>query len=415
MATARISQKMAGAAGKTAERARYIQLTRQGLNNAEICRQLGIGRKTGSNWRNGHYARDPSGARRYYPPIVEVRASVISARFLSEDERVQIADLRKTGAGVRQIASLLGRSASTVSRELRRNATKAGGYRPFHAHRLARNRRSRVRPSKIAANAVLRQTIQSLLEQRWSPAQISWHLATEHPDEPAMRVTHETIYRDLYDWRGGCLDRSSCRMLRTKRDRRKPSRLMPRRRSRFSGNVLMISDRPFAPTDRTEAGAWEGDLIMGRHNRSAIGTLVERTSRYTIVLPVDAAKRSESLRDSLIAAFANIPAQLRTSITWDQGWEMSLHEQITAKTGAHIYFCDPHSPWQRGTNENTNRLLRDYFPKRSDLNVHTPRRLAEVAAELNNRPRKILGWDTPADRFARLVNEYRSPQCCDDC
>lgn len=166
-----------------------------------------------------------------------------------------------------------------------------------------------------------------------------------------MRVSHETIYRDLYDWRGGSLDRSSCRKLRTKRDRRKPSRLMPRRRSRFSGNVLMISDRPFAPTDRTKAGAWEGDLIMGRHNRSAIGTLVERTSRYTIVLPVDAAKRSESLRDSLIAAFADIPAQLRTSITWDQGWEMSLHEQITAKTGAHIYFCDPHSPWQRGTNE----------------------------------------------------------------
>lgn len=237
MATDRISQKMAGAAGKTAERARYIQLTKQGLNNAEICRQLGIGRKTGSNWRNGHYARDPSGARRYYPPIVEVRESVISARFLSEDERVQIADLRKTGAGIRQIATAMGRSASTVSRELRRNATKAGGYRPFYAHRLARNRRSRVRPSKIAANAVLRQTIQSLLERRWSPAQISWHLATEHPDEPTMRVTHETIYRDLYDWRGGSLDRGSCRMLRTKRDRRKPSRLMPRRRSRFSGNV----------------------------------------------------------------------------------------------------------------------------------------------------------------------------------
>ena len=177
----------------------------------------------------------------------------------------------------------------------------------------------------------------------------------------------------------------------------------------------MISDRPFAPTDRSKAGAWEGDLIMGRHNRSAIGTLVERASRYTIVLPVDAAKRSESLRDSLITAFANIPAQLRTSITWDQGWEMSLHEQITAATGARIYFCDPHSPWQRGTNENMNRLLRDYFPKRSDLNVHSPRRLAEVAVELNNRPRKILDWDTPAERFGRLVETHRSPPCCDDC
>lgn len=157
------------------------------------------------------------------------------------------------------------------------------------------------------------------------------------PDEPAMRVAHETIYRDLYDWRGGSLDRGSCRMLRTKRDRRKPSRLMPRRRSRFSGNVLMISDRPFAPTDRSKAGAWEDDLVMGRHNRSAIGTLVERASRYTIVVPVDAAKRSESLRDSLITAFSDIPAQLRTSITWDQGWEMSLHEQITAATGADLF------------------------------------------------------------------------------
>ncbi|MDV6278332.1 helix-turn-helix domain-containing protein [Rhodococcus erythropolis] len=164
LATARISQKMAGAAGKTAERARYIQLTRQGLNNSEICRQLGIGRKTGCTWRNGHSTRDPSGARRYHPPIVEVRESVVSARFLSEDERVHIADLRRTGAGIRQIATVLGRSASTVSRELRRNATKAGGYRPFHAHRLARNRRARERPSKIASNAVLRQTIQNLLE-----------------------------------------------------------------------------------------------------------------------------------------------------------------------------------------------------------------------------------------------------------
>lgn len=224
-----------------------------------------------------------------------------------------------------------------------------------------------------------------------------------------MRVTHETIYRDLYDWRGGSLDRGSCRMLRTKRDRRKLSGLMPRRRSRFSGNVLMISDRPFAATDRTEAGAWEGDVIMGRHNRSAIGTLVERTSGYTIVLPVDAVRGSASLRDSLITAFTDIPAQLRTSITWDQGWEMSLHEQIAAATGTRIYFCDPHSPWQRGTNENTNRPLRDYLPKRSDLNIHSPGRLAEVAAELNNRPRKILGWDTPADRFARLVTERRSP------
>jgi len=218
---------------------------------------------------------------------------------------------------------------------------------------------------------------------------------------------HETIYRDLYDWQGGSLDRGSFRMLRTKRDRRKPSRLIPRRRSRFGSNMLMITARPFEPGDRTVAGAWEGDLIMGRHNRSAIGTLVERTTRYTILLPVDAARRSVTTKDALIKALGVLPLQLRTSITWDQGWELALHEQITAALGTAIYFCEPHSPWQRGTNENTNRLLRDYFPKRTDLSIHTPIRLAEVAAELNERPREVLNGKTPANQFATLLNTYQ--------
>ncbi len=196
-------------------------------------------------------------------------------------------------------------------------------------------------------------------------------------------------------------------MLRTKRDRRKPSRLIPRRRSRFGANVLMISARPFIPEDRTVAGAWEGDLIMGRHNRSAIGTLVERTTRYTILLHVDAVRRSITTRDALVTALGALPAQLRTSITWDQGWELALHEQITAALGTKIYFCEPHSPWQRGTNENTNRLLRDYFPKRTDLGIHTPQRLADVAAELNDRPRQVLDGDTPASRFTTLLSTYQ--------
>jgi transposase, IS30 family len=321
---------------------------------------LGIGRKTGSKWRNGYAARDPkTGVVRHYAPIVQVRHEApISPRFLSEDERVRIADLRKAGRTIREVATTLGRSPSTVSRELRRNSGSTGVYRPFHAHKLARTRRSRVRPGKIAVNPVLRQKIEVLMRKRWSPAQISWQLRTEYPDDRGMQVVPETIYRDLYDYRGGALKRDYCRLLRTKRNRRKPTRLIPRRRSRFGGDVLMICDRPFAPADRSVAGHWEGDLIMGRHNRSAIATLVERHSRYLLLARVDAADRSESLRVALTTAMVTLPAQLRQTLTWDQGWEMSQHAAITAATGMKIYFCEPHSPWQRGSNENVNGLLK---------------------------------------------------------
>jgi IS30 family transposase len=398
---------MPGAVGKTAERARYIELTRQGLNNAEICRQLGIPRKTGSKWRNGYKDRDKSGVVRHYAPIVEAaqRAErTISARFLSEDERVAIADMLAAGQSLRRIAASLGRAPSTVSREVRRNSDGAGKYRPFHhAHKLAQRARRRERKGKIAASPELRAEIEELMGKRWSPAQISRHLRTSHPDDPTRRVVHETIYRDIYDWRGGALRRDSARLLRTKRNRRRPSRLVPRRRSRFGPNVLTIADRPFEPTDRTIAGHWEGDLIMGRNNSSAIATLVERPSRFLLLLRVDAAQRADSLRDSLIRAFLELPEGMRRSITWDQGWEMARHAEITLAAGAAVYFCDPHSPWQRLTNENTNRLLRDYFPKRTDLNVHGPAKLRAVAAELNARPRKTLGWATPEERFATLL------------
>ena len=334
---------------------------------------------------------------------------MLSARFLSEDERVQIADLVKAGRGVREIAARLGRSPSTVSRELRRNVGITGRYRPFHAHKLARNRRSRVRPGKIAANPLLREHIQHKLDRRWSPGQICQHLKTSFPADPDMHVVHETIYRDLYDYRGGALKREYCQKLRRGRNRRKPSRMIPKRRSRFAGDVLMINDRPFHPTDRSTPGHWEGDLIMGRHNRSAIGTLVERNTRFVLLVSVDAANRSDSLRDGLNTAMLRLPQPLRRTLTWDQSWEMSKHSEFTASTGVQVYFCDPHSPWQRGSNENTNGLLRDYFPKGSDLSIHTKRKLETVAAELNSRPRQILGWDTPADRFAKLLKEPISP------
>ena len=223
MSPVRTLQEMVGSVPMTAERARYVELTRQGLNNSEVCRIIRIRRKLGSNWRNGWTQRDPAtGKTRSYPPIVDVRVPRVSARFLSEEERVRIADLLRAGQSVRQIAAVLHRAPSTVSREVRRNSGATGKYRPFHAHKLARNRRVRERVTKIAANPQLREAIEDLLQRRWSPAQICQYLRATHPDDAGMHVVHETIYRDLFDWRGGALKREYCRMLRTKRSRRKP-------------------------------------------------------------------------------------------------------------------------------------------------------------------------------------------------
>ena len=408
LAPLRTSQKKAGPPAKTSERVRYIELSRRGMNNAEICRLLGISRKTGSDWRNGYQKKDPgTGVVRRYAPIAEVRESFVSARFLSEQERVTIADLRRTGSSIRSIAQATGRSPSTISRELRRNTGKAGRYRPFHAHTLARNRRSRARPGKLITNPALREEVQRLLNKRWSPGQISHELKMLFPADPSMQLVHETIYRDLYDYRGGGLTRASCTKLRTGRARRKPSRRMPTRRSRFAGDVLMIADRPFGPTDRADTGNWEGDLIMGRHNRSAIGTLVDRRSRKLILIHIDNTDRAGSPCRGLTAAFLALPEHQRRTLTWDQGSEMSRHTEMTKATGVDVYFCDPHSPWQRGSNENANGLLRNYFPKGSDLSIHTPKHLETVAAELNARPRQILNWDTPTALFARLPTEVK--------
>lgn len=314
----RITQKMVGPAGKTAERARFIELTRQGVSISEACRVVSVNRKTGSRWKNGRTAVTPDGTIRRYAPIADVVMTEISVRFLSEDERIRIADLRRSGVSLRMIAAELDRSPSTISREVRRNTGAAGIYRPFHAHKLARKRRVRTRPTKIASNPELREEIRELLLKRWSPALIAQQLRSAHPNDASRRVVHESIYRDLYDYRGGALRKEFCRMLRTKRDRRKPSRLVPRRRTRFT-TALNIADRPFAPTDRSTPGHWEGDLIMGENNRSSIATLVERTTRFTLLLPVDAATRSESLRNRLIPVLEGLPAHLRRSITWDQG------------------------------------------------------------------------------------------------
>ena len=393
-----------GALPQVEKREQYARLIAQGYNNSEACRIVGINRRTGKRWRHGRTITTRDGRKRHYAPVVAAgagrRVREISDRYLSEQERVRIADLRQAGHGVRAIAEQTGRSPSTISRELRRNRDPdSGQYRPFTAHKLAARRRARPRPGKIAADPVLRQFVQERLEKRWSPEQVSQALRREFPDEPARHVVHETIYQAVYRPELGGLSRGlPARVLRTRRRRRRPHRRPGQRRPNGIIAMTMLDQRPAEAAGREEPGHWEGDLITGASNRSAIGTLVDRASRYTILLHLPGRHTAEAVRDALIAAMSALPPRLRRSLTWDQGKEMALHAEISAALGMPVYFCDKASPWQRPSNENTNGLLRQYFPKGSDLRAHGPDDLAAVAAELNSRPRKTLGWDTPVAR-----------------
>ena len=393
-----------GALPQAEKRAQYARLIAQGSNNSEACRIVGINRRTGKRWRHGRTVTTRDGRKLHYPPVVTrgmVVRREISGRYLSEEERVLIADLRAAGAGVRAIAEQTGRSPSTISRELRRNRDPdSGRYRPFTAHKLAVRRRARPRPGKIARDEVLRHFVQDRLEKRWSPEQISRALPGEFPGEAACHLVHETIYQALYRPELGGLSRElPARALRTRRRRRRPHRRPGERRPNGIVAMTMIGQRPAEAAGRSEPGHWEGDLITGAANRPAIGTLVDRASRYTILLHLPGRHTAEAVRDALIAEFSRLPPPLRRSLTWDQGKEMALHAEITAALGMPVYFCDKASPWQRPSNENTNGLLRQYFPKGSDLRVHGPGDLAAVAAELNARPRKTLDGDTPAARL----------------
>jgi IS30 family transposase len=390
-----------GPAPQTAKREQFARLIARGVSNSEACRVVGVNQRTGKRWRHGRAITSSSGARLHYPPVIGARRREISPRFLSEGERVRIADLRRAGLGVRAIAAELGRSPSTVSRELRRNRDPdSGQYRPFAAQRLAAERRARPGRSKLMRDPALRQFVADRLAKRWSPEQICQALRSEFPDDPGRHLVHETIYQAVYRPELGGLRRDLPRVLRTGRRRRKPHRRADARRAGGLASMTMISQRPAEAAERTLPGHWEGDLITGAGNRPAIGTVVDRASRFTILLHLPGRRHTaEAVRDALVQAMAALPAQLRRSLTWDQGKEMALHTEITQALGMPVFFCDPHSPWQRPANENTNGLLRQYFPKGSDLRVHGPERLAAVAAELNARPRKTLGWDTPAARL----------------
>jgi transposase, IS30 family len=323
-----------------------------------------------------------------------------TGRFLSLAEREEIALGRARGEGVRVIAARLGRAPSTVSREVSRNGGR-GRYRALAAQAQADARAARPKTAKLAANVELRGLVQGKLTRNWSPEQVSTWLRGQYAGRPEMQVSHETIYQSIYVQGRGALRRELAACLRTGRAVRKPRRKDGERRGRIPG-MVMISERPAEVADRAVPGHWEGDLIIGT-GTSAIGTLVERASRFVMLLHLPAGHGTAQVAAAMTEVMGTLPAQLRRSLTWDQGSEMAGHAQIAVATGLDIYFCDPHSPWQRGSNENTNGLLRQYFPKGTNLAVHSREHLDHVAAELNSRPRKTLGWKTPAQALDEFL------------
>ena len=330
------------------------------------------------------------------------RGRNLKGRCLSFAEREEIALGRAGGDTMRVIAARLGRSPSTISRELDRNTRGANGYRATTAHALAYERACRPKPAKLAVNLVLRCKVEQDLKLRYSPEQIAGRLRREFPDNTEMWVSTETIYQSLYVQSRGALRRDLTRCLRTGRALRRPCRQPGQRKNRIP-NMINISDRPAEADDRAVPGHWEGDLIIGKRNLTAIGTLVERTTGYTMLMHLPDGYKAEQVRDALAAKIQTLPSQLRASLTWDQGPEMRDWQSVSVDADIDIYFCDPHSPWQRATNENTNGLLRQYFPKGTDLSVHTVEHLDAVAAELNDRPRKRLAFAKPIEELGPLL------------
>ncbi len=417
------------------ERQRFWKAIARGVSSEDAAVSCGVSPPVGGRWFRA------SGGM---PPI---SLAPRSARYLSFAEREEIAILRARGAGVRDIARRLRRAPSTVSRELRRNAaTRSGGlgYRASTAQWHSDRRAQRPKMAKLAANDQLRHYVQDRLagtimaedgtpvpgphvpwhgrrhgrrqDRRWaaswSPEQIANRLKVDFPDDESMRISHEAIYQALYVQGRGALRRELVACLRTGRALRVPRARTRGRGKAFVESDILISKRPAEAEDRAVPGHWEGDLIVGLGS-SAIGTLVERTTRFTMLLhlprmddygqprikngPALAGHGAEAVRDAIASSIISLPTQLRRSLTWDQGTEMAQHVQLRRDTRLPIYFCDPHSPWQRGTNENTNGLLRQYFPKGTDLSRHSRDDLDAVAAALNSRPRKTLGWKTPAE------------------
>jgi transposase, IS30 family len=346
----------------------------------------------------------------------------VKSRTLNIVEREKILSGINQSLSIRAIAASIGRAPSTVSRELARNLQQkyfqppsrtgprplAWNYSPHFSQYRAETSAARPKVAKLVERPRLRQEVQDRLEKEHSPEQIAARLRTDFPDEPEMWVSHETIYQSLYVQGRGALRRDLAARLRTGRALRKPRRKTAERRGRIPG-MVNISERPPEVEDRAVPGHWEGDLIVGKNSGSAIGTLVERTTGFVMLLYLPDNHGADAVQEAMVNAMTQLPAVLKKTLTWDQGSEMSNHVQIAAATDLDIYFCDPHSPWQRGSNENTNGLLRQYFPKGSDLSVYAPDYLEHVAMKLNNRPRKRHAWKTPAETLHELLSEPFNP------
>jgi len=397
-------------------RRQFWLLVRAGTARKEATRQLGLSSATGESWFS-----QAGGVAPFY-----VLAQPTGLR-LSLGEREEIAFRAAREESINGIARALGRAPSTVQRELRRNGyeyrsraqldptprrgrrrTLPCGYRASLAQKRADQAACRPKPAWLATNQWLHDAVQAMLEDDLSPEQIAAILGLEFPDMPEMQVSHKTIYQSIYVQGRGALRRELAVHLRTGRALRRPRRQNGQRQPRIPG-LISISERPAEVEDRAVPGHWEGDLIMGKNGKSAIGTLVERSSRYLMLLDLAAGHSAVDVEAAISAATQRLPDIIWKSLTWDRGMEMSRHAQIKVATGLEIFFCDPHSPWQRGSNENTNGLLRQYFPKGSDLSVHSPEQLQLVADRLNRRPRKTLGWASPTNALRRLLLTSADP------
>jgi IS30 family transposase len=379
-----------------AQRRAFWRLIADGVVAEKAGQRVRVQKSTGTRW-----FREAGGMC----PISLVEPAAKS-RYLSLAEREEIAVGVAAGLSLAVIGAGLGRDRSTIGREIARNGVIRwpASYRAVPAQAKAEKRATRPKTGKLAGCPRLAAHVQTELTKKWSPEQIRGRLLLAFPDDLEMRVSHETIYQALFVQGRGGLKRELTTCLRTGRALRKPRRQVGVRKGAIVDKVL-ISDRPAAVEDRAVPGDWEGDLITGMQNKTAIGTLVERTTRFTMLLHLPADHGAVAVREAIAAAILTLPAQLRRSLTWDQGVELAGHAQLTIDTDLEVYFCDPHSPWQRGTNENTNGLLRQYFPKGTDLSVHPASELARVAAELNGRPRKTLGWSTPAEALDALLSQ----------
>jgi IS30 family transposase len=385
-----------------AERERVWEAVRAGLHLRDAAALVGVSYVAARMW-----LRDCGGV---IPPPSRAGRLGCSYRRLTATDRETIGLMLAAKHTLTQIAEELGLDKSTISRERRRHATRTGLYRPLHAQARAEAtaRTAHKRPRKLSQPGPLRRYVIAGLKQDWSPQEISYRLRREHPGDPVMRVSAETIYQSLFVQARGALKKELTQHLRTQRTRRhsQTARVQAAEcgRGRLPGTIP-ISQRPAEAEDRAVPGHWEGDLIIGANNASAIGTLVERSTRFVMLVHLPGRRTAEEFYAALTPVIAALPDELRRSLTWDNGKEMAMHHRISMEADMPIYFADPHSPWQRGSNENTNGLLRQYFPKGTSLRRHTPEDLAAVARKLNGRPRKTLDWRTPAEALNDILGQ----------